>query len=342
MNVTLRQVRSHGPLRAVRWPMLGMGSWVVLVAGFASITRPGTPVVAVLLAFGPVLGGLLHLQLQNRALLRRLDRMAKAQVTTTKDVAATRQRLDAVADATASRTVLSKLLKDTASDVITRTRRGVAVDLLLTYRQLEALQNIYAVAGVDRPMPPTRGWASSPDLLLLLADLVERARPSLIVECGSGTSTLWFAMVLRRFEIPGRVIALEHQQQFVDNLRDRLDGHGLGGLVDVRYAPLEPVRVGEAEFQWYARDAWKDLKDVDLLFVDGPPGILGEHARLPALPLLADHLHPDGVVVLDDMIRTDEQEVLAEWLRTCPDFTAEEVPLEKNAALLRRRRPSGS
>jgi predicted O-methyltransferase YrrM len=221
--------------------------------------------------------------------------------------------------------------------VITRTRRGVAVDLLLTYRQLEALQNIYALAGVDRPMPQTRGWASSPDLLLLLADLVERERPSLIVECGSGTSTLWFAMVLRRFEISGRVIALEHQREFADNLRDRLNRQDLGELVDVRYAPLEPVRVGEEEFQWYARDGWKDLKDVDLLFVDGPPGILGEHARFPALPLLADHLHPDGVVVLDDMIRTDEQEVLAEWLRTCPDFAAEQVALEKNAALLRRR-----
>jgi predicted O-methyltransferase YrrM len=317
--------------------VLGLGSWVVLVAGFASVTRPGTATVAVLLAFGPVVALLLHLQHQNRALLRRLDRLARNQNTTTKGVAATRQRLDAVAGTSVSRTVLSKALKDTASDVITRTRRGVAVDLLLTYRQLEALQNIYAVTGVDRPMPQTRGWASSPDLLLLLTDLVERERPSHVVECGSGTSTLWFAMALRRLGIPGRVVALEHQQEFVDNLRGRLERHGLADLVDVRYAPLEPVRVGEADFQWYARNGWNDLKDIDLLFVDGPPANLGEHARLPALPLLADRLHPDAVVVLDDLIRTDEQEVLAEWLATCPDFAAEKVSLEKNAALLRRR-----
>jgi hypothetical protein len=52
--------------------------------------------------------------------------------------------------------------------------------------------------------------------------------------------------------------------------------------------------------------------------------------------LLVDKLSPDGVVVLDDLIRPDEQEVLERWLAARPDYHAERVSLEKNAALLRR------
>ena len=46
------------------------------------------------------------------------------------------------------------------------------------------------------------------------------------------------------------MIALERQREFADSLRDRLNRQELGELVDVRYAPLEPVRVGEENFQW--------------------------------------------------------------------------------------------
>ncbi len=323
--------------------VVGLVVWFCAVGLLAWLAPVELGSVLVLLVLGPVIAGLFQVHRQHRALLRklddrsaRLDRLATSTSTTTGELAAVMDRLDSLAERSVSVPHLTKALSATAADVITRTRKGVAVDLLLTYRQIEALQNLYAVAGVDRPMPQTRGWASSPDLLLLLANLVEREQPSLIVECGSGTSTLWLAMVLRRFEIKGRVVALEHQESYVETVRGLVDRHGLADVVDVRHAPLEHVEVNGEAFQWYARESWTDLEGIDLLFVDGPPGDLGAHARLPALPLLVAQLHPDAVVVLDDMIRTDEQEVLAEWLRDYPDYAAERVRLEKNAALLRR------
>jgi cephalosporin hydroxylase len=68
-----------------------------------------------------------------------------------------------------------------------------------TFRQLEALQNLSAMLSADDVLPATREWAASPDLLLVLVDLVITERPSLVVECGSGVSTLWLALAMRRF-----------------------------------------------------------------------------------------------------------------------------------------------
>ena len=321
--------------------MLVLAGWTAAVAVFAWLDGTDLGTTVVLLALGPILAGLVQSQRQHRTLLRRLDartsRLDQLAESGVRDISSSVARLRGLTEGLVSAPELAKALDATAADVITRTRKGVAVDLLLTYRQLEALQNLYAVAGVDRPMPATRGWASSPDLLLVLSELVEREKPSLIVECGSGTSTLWLAMVLRRFEIKGRVVALEHQDAYAEKARRLLDQHGLADFAEIRYAPLEPAEVGGHSYLWYAREVWADLDGIDLLFVDGPPTTVGEHARLPALPMLAAQLHPDAVVVLDDLIRSDEQEVVEEWLRTCPDFDSSLIRLEKNAAVLRRR-----
>jgi predicted O-methyltransferase YrrM len=332
-----------------RWVLGAVLCWSGGVLAFAVLAPVDLSMVVVLLALGPLVAGVVQARRDHQVVLRRLERhaailerLAASGRSAHAELAEAIGRVEAlsaqlVAKESLTRADLTEALKANGADVITRTRKGVAVDLLLTYRQLEALHNLYATAGVNRPMPPTRGWASSPDLLLLLANLVERGRPSLIVECGSGTSTVWLAMMLRRFEIKGRLVALEHDAAFVERARGLVDQHELADYVDVRYAPLEPVRIGSECYPWYSRAQWEDLHDIDLLFVDGPPGEVGRHARLPALPLLADHLHAEAVVVLDDLIRTDEQEVLEEWQRMFPSYEVERVRLEKNAAVLRRR-----
>lgn len=331
-----------------RWVLGALLGWTVGVLAFARFAPVDLGMAVVLLALGPLVAGLIQARRDHQVVLRRLERqtailerLAASTRSGHRDLLHAVGRVESLSNEMVARESLTRAdlvtaLKANGADVITRTRKGVAVDLLLTYRQLEALHNLYATAGVDRPMPPTRGWASSPDLLLLLANLVERGRPSLIVECGSGTSTVWLGMMLRRFEIKGRVVALEHDAAYVERALGLVDQHELADYVEIRHAPLEPVHVG-SECYWYTRSQWEDLHDIDLLFVDGPPGEVSRHARLPALPLLDSHLHPDAVVVLDDLIRADEQEVLEEWLRTFPSYEAERVRLEKNAALLRRR-----
>jgi predicted O-methyltransferase YrrM len=156
------------------------------------------------------------------------------------------------------------------------------------------------------------------------------------VECGSGASTLWLALAMRRFEIDGRIIALDHDPVFGARTRDLLARHNVIDLAEVRDAPLESFSLDGETYSWYARRAWEDLKGIDLLFVDGPPATTGHQARYPALPLLSGLLSPGATAVLDDLVVPDMQKVLRLWLDAYPDFGSEILPLEKQAAVLRR------
>ena len=225
---------------------------------------------------------------------------------------------------------------DTARRVETGLHQEVKTEIRQTFRQLEALQNLTAVLPANDVLPATRDWAASPDLLLLLVDLVISERPSLVVECGSGASTLWLALAMRRFKIDGRIIALDHDPVFGGKTRDFLARHDVLDLAEVRDAPLENFSLNGEAYSWYARQAWEDLTGIDLLFVDGPPAATGHQARYPALPLLSGSLNPVATAVLDDLVVPDMQKVLRLWLDAYPEFSSEILPLEKQAAVLRR------
>ena len=159
--------------------------------------------------------------------------------------------------------------------VVRRIESQLGTELKQTFRQVEAAANLSAILPASDVLPATRGWAASPDLLLVLVDQVIAQRPSLIVECGSGASTLWLALALRRFEIAGRVVALDHDPVFAEKTRGFLARHGVSDLAEVRDAPLEDFSLGDGSYSWYARRAWEDLAGIDLLFVDGPPAATG-------------------------------------------------------------------
>ena len=221
-------------------------------------------------------------------------------------------------------------------DTLRQVRADIPKEIKQTFSQLEALQTLNKVLAPTDLLPPTRGWAASPDLLMVLVDLVITERPSLVVECGSGASTLWIALAMRRFEIDGRIVSLEHDPVFGARTRDLLARHKVLDLVEIRDAPLESFSIDGENYSWYATRAWEDLKGIDLLFVDGPPAATGHQARYPGLPLLSESLSPVATIVLDDLIVPDMQEVLRLWLDAYPDFRSEILPLEKQAAVLRR------
>lgn len=281
-----------------------VAAWLAGALGLGLATDAGAVPTVALMALGPLLGGLL--------LLIRHDL----------DMAG---RIGNLADQTA-RTL----------DTVRRIGSDLENEIRQTFRQLEALQNLSAVLPATDMLPATRGWAASPDLLAVLVDLVITQRPSLVVECGSGASTLWLALAMRRFEVNGKIISLDHDPAFGGTTRDFLARHDVRDLAEVRDAPLEAFRLDGETYSWYARRAWEDLTGIDLLVVDGPPTATGHRARYPALPLLGGSLSPAATIVLDDLVVPDMQEVLRLWLDAYPDFGSEILPLEKQAAVLHR------
>jgi len=283
-------------------------AWLAGALGLGLATGAGAVPTVALMALGLLLGGLLLLIRHSLDLASRIGNLAGQSERTLNTV----RRL--------------------GPDV----EREIKKEIRQTFRQLEALQNLSAVLPANDVLPATRAWAASPDLLAVLVDVVIAERPSLVVECGSGASTLWLALAMRRFEIDGRIIALDHDPVFGGKTRDLLARHDVRDLAEVRDAPLESFSLDGETYSWYARRAWEDLTGIDLLFVDGPPATTGHQARYPALPLLNRSLSPVATVVLDDLVVPDMQKVLRLWLDAYPDFSSEILPLEKQAAVLRR------
>jgi predicted O-methyltransferase YrrM len=203
-------------------------------------------------------------------------------------------------------------------------------------RQLEAMLNLHAMIKVAAPLPPSRGWAASPDLLLAYVGEILSHKPDLVVECGSGLSTLWAALALETIGGQGRVVALEHDAAYGEQTRVTLARHGVAHRADVRHAPIGEVELPGGRAQpWYDLAAAADLDGIGVLLVDGPIGALGPQARYPAMPLLRDRMAAGAVVILDDASRPEEQEVLKHWLADQPELRCQTLNLEKGAAVIR-------
>ena len=200
------------------------------------------------------------------------------------------------------------------------------------FSQLEALHALQMALGLEKPLPPTRGWAISPDLLVLLANHVLHARPKLIVECGSGVSTIVLARSVK-LAGAGHVYSLEHLEDFAAATRDQLEAHGLADFATVIYAPFREYRLGGQSWLWYSLDGFPD-SGIDLLLVDGPPASEIPLARYPAGPLLFPRLNPGAAVFLDDADRKGEGAIVDYWAREFPSMRHETERTEKGCVVL--------
>ena len=194
-----------------------------------------------------------------------------------------------------------------------------------SYRQSEALQQLFALLKFSAPIPPTRSWAASPDLLLTIAELVRTRKPRLVVELGSGVSTLIVAKAGAR-----KVISIDNSAEFAEKTREMLKDHKVRG-VEVRVAPLKSHASG---VDWYDTAKLKDLKKIDMLIIDGPPGSKNSDARKPALKELLAKLSPNVVVVIDDVNRIGERQLAEAFAKALPRHTLSILNHEKGTAVI--------
>lgn len=198
-------------------------------------------------------------------------------------------------------------------------------------REFEALLQLFRGFEPRAPMPSSGDFALNPTDLLDLLHLVRHRRPKLVLELGSGTSSVWLAYALEAHG--GRLVSVDHDPQYAAKTRAALAAHGLDGVAEVRDAPLQPVTVDGTTYRWYDRAAFADLSDVDLLLVDGPPEATGPGARYPALPTLEHRLADTATVILDDANRRHESEALRRWTETVAGLAREPELLGRHAVL---------
>lgn len=195
-------------------------------------------------------------------------------------------------------------LFDQQADSISMTTDRLFVETI-AYRTPMDDTDLQPEAVPQLDLPADDGWMLPPDMYGYLAALVRSQQPALLVECGSGASTVLLAAL--QTEHGGRVVSLEHEEQYVERTKRMLKDNSLSA--DVHHCPL-----GQAEqWQWYTD--LPDLGEIGMLVVDGPPARTARLARYPALPLLRDHLADDAVIVLDDTGRGDEREIVGRWIK---------------------------
>lgn len=208
-------------------------------------------------------------------------------------------------------------------------------ELRREYRQIEALFSLFSTMHPERPLPDMRGWAMSPDLLKKIAEMILAAKPKLILEAGSGVSTLVIGYCLKRLG-EGRIISLEHDAEHAQKTQALVSLHGLDGYVTVMHAPLRKFDINGEHWVWYTIDGVNLDRPIDVLVVDGPPGHIQKLARYPALPLLYSFLAAESTIVLDDGQRPEEKEIVARWEDEFGELFPQYLELEKGAFLLKK------
>jgi hypothetical protein len=208
------------------------------------------------------------------------------------------------------------------------------------FRQLEALQALHLDLMLPKSLPPTRGWAASPDFLREIAQYALRAKPTTVVECSSGVSTIVLARCMQ-LNGGGKVYSLENDAAFAQKTRDNLCQHGLSDWAVVLDAPLRPHMLGGETWPWYAEETLPQNLDIDMFVIDGPPASLRPMARYPAGPILFPCLAGNAAVFLDDAGREDEQRLLKRWRVEFPTFEFGSADCEKGCAVLKRTASAG-
>lgn len=205
-------------------------------------------------------------------------------------------------------------------------------------RQVAALTDLYEIIPVKHAMPKTTKWTAWPDLLLFLISQIQERRPVSILDVGSGATTVWMANALRHFEIPGKIVSIDHDKDFGDATAATLKQQGLDTYAQVRIAPLVEVDIKGERWHWYDPTQIDDVENCDMAVIDGPPGFLQPLSRYPALPMLVSKVNGDARIFMDDASRPDELKIVERWRREYPDWSADFIEHEKGTAVLRRSR----
>jgi hypothetical protein len=214
-------------------------------------------------------------------------------------------------------------------------RDQLQTEIEAAYHQAECLRGLYIDLGITKSLPGTRGWAASPDFLMELSRYALRAKPAIVVECSSGTSTIVLARCMQMNGV-GKVYSLEHDAVYAAKTTEQLMLHGLSEYAEVIHAPLRAIDLNGKPWRWYAVESLPEQLSIDMLVVDGPPETTGPLARYPAGPALFPQLACGARVYLDDANRATEKETLQRWASEFPGYAHQMAYCEKGCAVINK------
>jgi predicted O-methyltransferase YrrM len=227
--------------------------------------------------------------------------------------------------------------------IVTSTTTVVASRLYLARLEIRAARlDALAVSGLAQlgggyPLPFGVGYPMDPLALGELARSVAELRPDLIVELGSGLSSLILGLTVKRLG-RGRVVTFDHDPVWAEATRRQVVTLGLTDAVEVIVAPIAEIEVQGARRHWYDLAGRLPEQPIDFLVVDGPAATIdtdGLH-RSPAFPILRAHLSEKAVIFVDDYDRVGERRMVERWLADDRGWRARPVATQHGGVWLER------
>ncbi len=219
--------------------------------------------------------------------------------------------------------------------------RAVQESVIDNQRQTQALISLHQQLDFKFPLPAIYGWAAKPELLSLVQTQIAIKKPKLILELGSGVSTIVCGYACKKNGL-GKVISLDHDNEYRKKTDSLLQLHEVDEFAETKAAPLENKEIGGKNFLWYNLSNLDPNLKFDMLIVDGPPQSVNKMARYPAVELIYERLNPGAVIILDDANREDEQKSFRKWINDYDDLEIntlynipESVLLEKKSTEIR-------
>lgn len=161
-------------------------------------------------------------------------------------------------------------------------------------------------------------WALGARTVNWLEHRLAHLRPSLVLEFGSGASTLCiarFLVDLHGLEAMVRVVSIDQDEFYAAQTRELLRRSGLDAYAKVLSTSLRKQEIEGVVTTCYEMPASLpevlDGRKADFVVIDGPAAEAG--ARFGTLPLARPYLSPSADFVLDDGLRDGEIWVAYRW-----------------------------
>ena len=87
-----------------------------------------------------------------------------------------------------------------------------------------------AGSNIIKSIPKTNAlndYSASPDFLFSIVDIIEKYKPNIILEAGSGVSTIIASYGLKKYNPDGKIISLDHDKKYADTTKIEIKKHQL-------------------------------------------------------------------------------------------------------------------
>jgi len=165
------------------------------------------------------------------------------------------------------------------------------------------------------PYLPFNGGALRPICMAYILNEIIINQREMVIEFGSGLSTIVMARLIKKNKLNTRVISIEHNENWASILQSYLENEGLQGFVEIVTVNLKETETPLGPVKWYDYDTFLPVisdKKFDLVIIDGPPADREKikYSRFPALFKLENNLADDFCLMLDDANREGEQDLV--------------------------------